>query len=91
MGSQIMDAVQRKFVRHSHPHFLVWKCGLCWIFHNYKLSEKSQPYAGVDVSWVEKDKSLRWELWTMMVMGMLFSQYTTTKMFAWGVKVIIGD
>ena len=31
------------------------------IFHNYKLSEKSQPYAGVDVSWAEKGKALTWE------------------------------
>ena len=31
------------------------------MFHNYKLSEKAQTYAGVDVSWDEKGKALRWK------------------------------
>ena len=32
------------------------------MFHSYKLSDKAQPYAGVDVSWEEKGEALRWEL-----------------------------
>ena len=31
------------------------------MFHNYKLSEKAQPYAGVDVSWAKKLKALKRE------------------------------
>ena len=61
------------------------------IFHNYKLSEKAQPYAGVDVLWDEKGKELRWERWTRMDMGVLFYQFATTSMFECGMEVIIGD
>ena len=32
------------------------------MFHHYKLSDKAQPYAGVDVSSEEKGEALRWEL-----------------------------
>ena len=31
------------------------------MFQNYILSEKSQPYAGVDVSWAKIGKALRWK------------------------------
>ena len=61
------------------------------IFHKYKLSEKAQPYAGVGVSWAEKGKTLRWELWTRMTMGLLSSPFATTRIFECGVEVIIGD
>ena len=30
------------------------------MFHNYKMSEKAQTYAGVDVYWANKWKALRW-------------------------------
>ena len=61
------------------------------MFHTYKLSEKTHPYAGVDVSWDEKGKALRWELWTIMAMVILSSPFVTTRMFAWEMKVIIVD
>ena len=61
------------------------------IFHKYKLSEKAQPYAWVDVSWAEKGKALRWERWIRMPIGLLSSPYATTSMFAWRVEVIIDD
>ena len=41
------------------------------MFHNYKVSEKAQTYAGVDISWAKKGKAMRWERWTRMAMGML--------------------
>ena len=61
------------------------------MFHNYKLSEKSQPYAGVDVSWAKKGKVPRWEQWNRMTIGMFSSTLTTRSLFVWGVEVIIGD
>ena len=61
------------------------------MFHNYKLPEKVQPYAGVDVSWAEKGKDPRWELWTRMAIRILSSTFETTRMFAWGVEVMMGD
>ena len=61
------------------------------MFHNYKLSEKAHPYAGVDFSWAKKGKALRWQQWTRMDMGLLYSPYATARMFAWGMEVIIGE
>ena len=61
------------------------------IFHNYKLSEKDQPYAGVDVSWTKKGKALRREQWTRMAMGILSHLFSTKMMFVWGMEFIIGD
>ena len=61
------------------------------MFHHYKLSEKDHPYAGVGVSWDENGKALIWERWTRMAMCFLSYQFSTTRMFAWGVEVIIGD
>ena len=60
-------------------------------FHNYKLSEKAQPYAGVDVYWAKKGKALGWEKLTRMAMGILYSPFAKTRMFAWGMEVIMGD
>ena len=45
----------------------------------------------MDVSWDEKGKTLRWELWTRMAMRILSSTFETTRMFAWGVEVMMGD
>ena len=59
------------------------------MFHNYKLSEKAQLYAGVDVSWAEKGKALRWELLTSMSMVLIYSPFETTRVFEWGVEVLI--
>ena len=61
------------------------------MLHNYKLSEKAQPYAGVDVSWDKKGKALRWELWNSMAVGIISSSFETTRMFAWGMELIMGD
>ena len=60
------------------------------MFHNYTLSEKAQPYAGVDFSLAEKIKALRWERWTRMAVG-ISSPFSTTRMFAWVIKFIMGD
>ena len=61
------------------------------MFHNYKLSEKAQPYLVVDVSSAEKGKELSWERWTSIAMGIIYSPFATTRMFVWWVEVIIGD
>ena len=34
---------------------------------------------------------MRWEIWTMVAMGLISSPFATTRIFAWGVEVIIGD
>ena len=31
------------------------------MFDTYKMSEKAQPYAGVDFYWTKKGKALMWE------------------------------
>ena len=59
--------------------------------HHYKLSEKYQPYDGVGVSWGKKGQSLRSELCTRISMGFITSPLATTRIFVWGVEVILGD
>ena len=61
------------------------------MLHNYKLSEKAQTYAEVDVSWAEKVNSLSWERWTRMAMGFLYYPFATTRMIVLGVEVIMVD
>ena len=61
------------------------------MFHNYKLAEKDQTYAGVDIYWAKKGKAMSWELWTRMAIGILYSPFATTSIFMWGMEVIIGD
>ena len=60
------------------------------MFHNYTLSEKAEPYAGVGFSLAKKGKALRWERCTRMVVG-LSSPFATTRIFAWVMEVIMGD
>ena len=61
------------------------------MFDTYKMSEKAQPYAGVDFYWTKKGKALMWEQWTSIAMGILSSPFATTMMFVWGMEVIISD
>ena len=61
------------------------------MFLNYKMDKRVQPYAGVDVSWAEKGKALRWERWSRMAMGLVSSPYATTRLFSWGMEIIKGD
>ena len=61
------------------------------MFLNYKMDQKIQPYAGVDVSWAEEGKSLRWERWSRMAMGLVSSPFATTRIFAWAMEIIKGD
>ena len=62
------------------------------MFLNYKMDKQVQPYAGVDVSWAEKGKALRWERWSRMAaMGLVSSPYATTRLFLWGMEIIKGD
>ena len=61
------------------------------MFLNYKMDKRVQPYAGVDVSWAEKGKALRWERWSRMAMGLVSSPYATTRLFAWGMEVVKGN
>ena len=61
------------------------------MFHNYKMSEILQPYAGIDVSWAEKGNALHWEIWTRMAMGLVYLPFATTNIFYWAAEVITGD
>ena len=69
MGSQIMDSLCINILYKSTHSSWFGNVDTDEMFHNYKLSEKSQPYAGVDVSLDKKGKALRWEQWTRMAMG----------------------
>ena len=61
------------------------------MFLNYKMDSRVQPYAGVDVSWSQAGKALRWERWNRMAMGLVSSPYATTRIFAWAMEIIKGD
>ena len=60
------------------------------MFHNYKMLESLQLYAGIDVSLVEKGDALYWEIWTRMNMGLVSSPFATTRIFSWAMEVITG-
>ena len=61
MGSQILDAVCGKHLDTATHSPWFGDVDSAKMFHNYKLSEKVHTYAGMDVSWAEKGKALRWE------------------------------
>ena len=61
------------------------------MFHNYKIPERLQPYAGVDVSWADKENALHWERWTRMAMGLVSSTFSNKRIFSWAMEVITGD
>ena len=61
------------------------------MFLNYKMDSRVQPYAGVDVSWSQEGKALRWERWNRMAMGLVSSPFATTRIFAWAMEIIKGD
>ena len=43
------------------------------------------------MSWVEKGNALHWEIWTRMVMDLVSSPFSTTRIFYWDMEVITGD
>ena len=57
-----------KFLMPSIDYFLDTATHSSWcddvdaakMFHNYKRSDKAQPYAGVDNYWTKKEKAMRW-------------------------------
>ena len=61
------------------------------IFHNYKMLESMQPYAGVDVSWTKKGNKIRWEKWTRMAMDLVSSPFSNIRIFPWAIEVITGN
>ena len=70
------------------------------MFLNYPLHEDIQPYAGIDITEVEKllgsgtsreDAKRILERWNRMLMGFTPSPYIATQTFAWSEEIIIGD
>lgn len=66
------------------------------MFLNYALDLDLRPYAGIDVT--ELDKTLVgskvqriFERWTRTLMGFKPSPYVCTQMFSWGEELIVGD
>ena len=67
-----MDAIRRKYLNAASHYSWFGDVDSAEMFHNYTLSEKAQPYAGVDFSLAEKIKALRWEQCTRMACGDIF-------------------
>ena len=66
------------------------------MFLNYTLDLELQPYAGIDVTDLDKTltssrRSRVFERWTRTLMGFSPSPYVCTQTFAWGEEIIIGD
>ena len=66
------------------------------MFLNYTLDLKLQPYAGIDVT--ELDKTVTglgrprvFERWTRTLMGFSPSPYICTQSFAWSEEIIVGN
>ena len=91
MRSQILDAIRRKYLNAASHYSWFGDVDSSEMFHNYTLSEKAQPYVGVDFYWVEKGKALKWEEWTRMATGIFSSPFSTTRIFVWVMEVIMGD
>ena len=66
------------------------------MFLNYHLDLDLQPYAGIDVTELDKTNTFRkmirvFERWTRTLMGFKPCPYICTQTFAWGEEVIVGD